>query len=125
MDFRGVMWPPIDQLSTDGYDLQFGTNCLGKNMYTFLLDFLLLATSSLGHFFFTKLLLPILTKTAQTSNDSKEKVRVITTSSSTHMFHGPGINYETLRESPTRNSLGSKWLYQQSKYVRTATISYS
>lgn len=24
------MWPPIDQLTVDGYDLTFGTNVLGK-----------------------------------------------------------------------------------------------
>lgn len=27
---RGVMQPPIDQLTSDGYDLQFGTNVLGE-----------------------------------------------------------------------------------------------
>ncbi len=25
----GVMFPPVDQLTADGYDLQFGTNVLG------------------------------------------------------------------------------------------------
>lgn len=27
---RGVMQPPIEQLTSDGYDLQFGTNVLGE-----------------------------------------------------------------------------------------------
>lgn len=38
------------------------------------------------------------------------------------MFHGPGINFETLRESSEREKLGSKWLYQQSKYVRMSFV---
>lgn len=75
----------------------------------------------IGHFYFTKLLLPTLIHTSQSTADSKEKARVITTSSSTHMFHGPSINFETLRESPEREKLGSKWLYQQSKYVRMSS----
>ena len=28
--FRGVMIPPMEQLTADGYDLQFGTNVLGR-----------------------------------------------------------------------------------------------
>ncbi|OJA14188.1 hypothetical protein AZE42_06507 [Rhizopogon vesiculosus] len=59
----GVMFPPVDLLTTDGYDLQFGTNVL-------------------GHFYFTKLLLPALIATAKSAPDSK--ARVITTSSSAH-----------------------------------------
>ena len=31
--FRGVMIPPIEQLTADGYDLQFGTNVLGTSIY--------------------------------------------------------------------------------------------
>lgn len=27
---RGVMQPPIEQLTTEGYDMQFGTNVLGE-----------------------------------------------------------------------------------------------
>lgn len=26
----GVMFPPVEQLTADGYDLQFGTNVLGQ-----------------------------------------------------------------------------------------------
>ena len=29
---RGVAFPPLDQLTTDGYDLQFGTNVLGMHL---------------------------------------------------------------------------------------------
>ena len=30
----GIMVPPIDQLTTDGYDLQFGTNVIGHGVLT-------------------------------------------------------------------------------------------
>ena len=43
---RGVMLPPIEQLTADGYDLQFGTNVL-------------------GHYYLTTLLLPTLISTAK------------------------------------------------------------
>ncbi|KAG6328050.1 hypothetical protein ID866_11039, partial [Astraeus odoratus] len=45
-----VIRPPVGLLTEDGYDLQFGTN-------------------TLGHFYFTKLLLPILISTASSSPD--------------------------------------------------------
>ncbi|KIM74352.1 hypothetical protein PILCRDRAFT_14500 [Piloderma croceum F 1598] len=44
----GVMAPPIEDITADGYDLQFGTNVL-------------------GHFYFTKLLLPALIVAAQST----------------------------------------------------------
>lgn len=42
----GVMTPPIDMKTSDGYDVQFGTNVL-------------------GHYLFTMSLLPVLIHTAQ------------------------------------------------------------
>ncbi|EJD36049.1 NAD(P)-binding protein [Auricularia subglabra TFB-10046 SS5] len=92
---RGVMIPPIDQLTSDGYDLQFGTN-------------------TLGHWYLTKLLLPILLATADAS-PSGEKTRVIHTSSDRYSSY-PKINYEALRDSATRRGLGKWNLYGQSKF---------
>ncbi|KAJ7165571.1 NAD-P-binding protein [Mycena crocata] len=89
----GVMQPPLDQFTAQGYDLQFGTNVL-------------------GHFYFTKLLLPVLLATAKTSADGK--VRVVNTASLGSSF-APGLDYETFRESPERHKLGSTKLYNQSK----------
>lgn len=108
------MVPPVEQVTADGYDLQFGTNCLGSYFRCFGLSFSLSdACYDLGHFYFTRLLLPTLVETAKATPD--QKVRVVTTSSSTHMFHG--INWDTLRDGPARKKLGTSNLYSQSKFV--------
>jgi len=89
----GVMVPPIEQLTAQGYDLQFGTNVL-------------------GHFYFTKLLVPTLLATAKTSPDSK--VRIVNTSSVAHELCG-GIDFNTFKEGPARTKKGTRFLYSQSK----------
>ncbi|KAJ6514336.1 NAD(P)-binding protein [Mycena vitilis] len=89
----GVMGPPIDQLTAQGYDLTFGTNVL-------------------GHFYFTKLLIPTLLATAAQG----KPVRVVNTSSSASELFGQDINYNTLKDSPARNKMGPNVLYYQSKY---------
>ncbi|EIN09257.1 NAD(P)-binding protein [Punctularia strigosozonata HHB-11173 SS5] len=90
----GVMIPPIDALSKQGYDLQFATNVL-------------------GHYYLTKLLLPLLITSARTSLDGI--VRVITVSSGAH--HGHDISYETLRDGPARRKMSPSYLYAQSKFA--------
>ncbi|KAF8645275.1 hypothetical protein AX16_008099 [Volvariella volvacea WC 439] len=75
----GVMAPPIDQVTAQGYDLQFGTNVL-------------------DHFYFTKLLLPVLLATAK--NCPERRVRVINTSSSGHLFGS--LDFNTFKDSPAR-----------------------
>jgi len=89
----GVMVPPIEQVTAQGYDLQFGTNVL-------------------GHFYFTKLLLPTLIATAKTSPDGK--ARVVNTSSSAHMLTS-GLDFNTFKDSPARTKKGTQTLYSQSK----------
>ncbi|GLB42629.1 putative NAD-P-binding protein [Lyophyllum shimeji] len=89
----GVMAPPVDQLTADGYDLQMGTNVL-------------------GHFYFTKLLLPTLISTAKASPE--EHVRVVTTSSMMHFFGS--LNFNTFKDGPARRRLSPSTLYCQSKY---------
>jgi len=89
----GVMTPPIEHLTAQGYDSQFGTNVL-------------------GHFYFTKLLLPTLLAGAKTSPDAK--ARIVNTSSSGHMFTG-AIDFNTFREGPARTKKGTQILYAQSK----------
>ncbi|KAF8631404.1 hypothetical protein AX15_002412 [Amanita polypyramis BW_CC] len=89
----GVMFPPVSELTVQGYDSQLGTNVL-------------------GHFYLTKLLLPILMSTTKTSGN---KVRVVTVSSIAHHFGN--IDFSTLRDSPARRRWGVLTLYTQSKFA--------
>ncbi|EPQ54653.1 NAD P-binding protein [Gloeophyllum trabeum ATCC 11539] len=90
----GIMFPPIDDLTKDGYDAQFGTNVI-------------------GHFFLTKLLLPVLLATAQTSPE--HTARVINTSSFGHTGVSK-LDFDTMRDGPARRKLGRYQLYSQSKF---------
>ncbi|CAE7222078.1 unnamed protein product, partial [Rhizoctonia solani] len=97
----GVMAPPVDQRTADGYDLQFGTNVL-------------------GHYFFTTLLLPILIHTAKNSPLAHGHARVINTSSGAVYFVPKGgIVWETLGTDAASvqaaKKLGTSGLYAQSK----------
>ncbi|RDB18051.1 hypothetical protein Hypma_000729 [Hypsizygus marmoreus] len=91
----GVMVPPLDQVTVQGYDLQFGTNFL-------------------GHFYFTKLLLPALISGAKSSLDGK--ARVVNTASSGHVF-AHGLDFNTFKDGPKRRSQFVFPLYAQSKYA--------
>ena len=90
---------PIEAFTADGYDLQFGTNVL-------------------GHFYLTRLLLPLMIESARSSLDGK--ARVVNTSSGNHL--NGAMDYEVLRESPKRKKKytgmsGANALYAQSKFV--------
>ncbi|KAK2462522.1 hypothetical protein APHAL10511_005492 [Amanita phalloides] len=89
----GIMACPTELLSAQGYDLQFGVNVL-------------------GHFYFTKLLIPALAEAAKNSSDRHS--RVVNTSSSGHIL-SRNINFETLKDGPVRNKQLSAFLYPQSK----------
>ncbi|KAG8892059.1 hypothetical protein FRC01_014367, partial [Tulasnella sp. 417] len=92
----GVMFPPVEQLTDDGYDLQFGTNCL-------------------GHAHFTLSIMPALMAGARASPDGK--ARVVNTSSFVVYYNSqPLIKWDTLRDDPARTALGTRSLYAQSKY---------
>ncbi|EGN94792.1 hypothetical protein SERLA73DRAFT_96145 [Serpula lacrymans var. lacrymans S7.3] len=88
----GVANCPVNLVTEDGYDLQFGTNVL-------------------GHFYFTKFLLPVLLSTAKSSPDGI--ARVVNTSSSAH--HLSGLHFNTFKDSPARREMSSARLYGQSK----------
>jgi NAD(P)-dependent dehydrogenase (short-subunit alcohol dehydrogenase family) len=88
------MTPPIEQITRDGYDLQFGTNVV-------------------GHFYLIKLLLPTLISTAKASTDGH--VRVLAVSSSSHMF--ASLNFNTFKDGSARKAISPEGLYAQSKFV--------
>ncbi|OSD04094.1 NAD-P-binding protein [Trametes coccinea BRFM310] len=91
----GVTLPSVDELTVDGYDLQFGTNVL-------------------GHFYLTQLLIPVLLSGASQSCDAR--ARVINTSSMAHAGV-PSIDFDTLREHAKRRKLGTQRLHCQSKFA--------
>ncbi|KII90976.1 hypothetical protein PLICRDRAFT_107316 [Plicaturopsis crispa FD-325 SS-3] len=88
----GVMACPVDQITAQGYDLQFGVNVL-------------------GHFYFTQLLLPILTSTAQASPPGT--VRIVNTSSLVHWYGK--LDFATFKDGPKRRKVDTQMLYAQSK----------
>ncbi|KAH9932792.1 NAD-P-binding protein [Epithele typhae] len=88
----GVMSPPIDALTKEGYDMQWGTNVL-------------------GHFYLTELLLPALEQGAKTSPD--QHARVITTASSA--AYSGKIDFTAMADTPERKKVGETSLYWQSK----------
>lgn len=98
-NYRGIMHPPLEQLTEDGYDLQFGTNVL-------------------GHYYLTMLVMPALLAGTKTSGDGH--ARVVNTSSSGHMFYG--INFNSFRDGSARRKMRSSRLYFQSKTVRQKFI---
>ncbi len=111
--FSGVMWPPLHQISADGYDLQFATNVMGTVFKYF-------ATNSnysylqLGHFLLTHLLLGNLKAGAKSLPEKKS--RIINTSSGTiYLTHR--INWDTLVDGPKRRGSSTEALYYQSKFV--------
>ena len=105
------MVPPVDRLTADGYDLQFGTNVLGAS---FRIQGILPHPFRKGHYYFTKLLLPTMIATAKATSEGK--ARIVNTSSSGHLFGR--LDFDTLKDSPERRKRDSGTLYTQSKFVR-------
>ncbi|KAI0027889.1 NAD(P)-binding protein [Vararia minispora EC-137] len=87
----GIMRCPIEWVTDDGFDMQFGCNVL-------------------GHHFFTQLLLPALLNATE---ESGEKARVITTASSA-AYMGR-INFDTFVDGRQRRRQRTELLYCQSK----------
>ncbi|KAJ7619150.1 NAD-binding protein [Mycena polygramma] len=90
----GVMNTPIELLTKQGFDMQFGTNVM-------------------GHYLLTKRLLPLLIAAAQSSPD--KKARVVNQSSSAQMFVDT-IHLDALTDVPARKKLGTAKMYMESKF---------
>lgn len=89
------MAPPIEQLTAQGHDLTFGVNVL-------------------GHFLFIQKLLPLLKTTSNSLTDTRI---VWVASSGQYYFHNLPINYDNLKDTPSRTKLGVQNLYTQSKFI--------
>ncbi|KAL1690627.1 hypothetical protein GGG16DRAFT_55348 [Schizophyllum commune] len=91
----GVMLTPVEKLTAQGYDMQFGTNVL-------------------GHFYLTKLLLPTMQSTAAASGTP---ARVVVTASLMHWF-ADKIDYDLLvgENQKKRKCAGTTYLYSLSKF---------
>ena len=116
----GVMWPPIDQLGPDNFDLQWFTNVVGTSPLQAVPVSHNHTYPNAGPFLFTKLLLPALISGKDTSPDGH--TRIITTSSSAAYLNT--IDWDTLKDGPARRKMSTVWLYNQSKFVRRLEWSY-
>jgi retinol dehydrogenase-12 len=86
---------PIDRMTADGIDLQFGTNVV-------------------GHYLFTKRLMPLLIAGAEQSGT---KSRTVHTSSSAMMFTDT-VDLDVMKDPVALKKLGSGKMYMESKFVR-------
>ncbi|PCH40726.1 NAD(P)-binding protein [Wolfiporia cocos MD-104 SS10] len=93
-----AQYPDIEEVTPTGHDMQFGTNVV-------------------GHFYLTKLLLPLLLETAKSSPTGK--ARVVHVSSVGHEFVD-GIDFDTLKDGPRRRAQHPVKLYFQSKFANVA-----
>lgn len=89
------MTPPMDQITRQNFDMQFGTNVL-------------------GHYLLIKKLLPTL---AATSASAGAPSRLVWTTSSVQLYFSPPVQYGSLVEGPLRYKKGANFLYMQSKYA--------
>lgn len=108
----GLMFSPIELLTVDGYDLQFGVNVLGTVAQTSgRISRLMIIT---GHFFFTKLLMPAILSAVKSSPD--RHARIIYTSSL--VAYMDVLHWDTLVDGAARtNTMDPSKLYFQSKFV--------
>lgn len=113
------MATPIDSLTADGYDLQFGTNVLGMSPLKAMCLAEPLGCCRTGHFLFTQLLLPTLISTAVGCDGVKG--RIVNSSSGAHVLGK--LDFKTFKDSPERRKLDPQSLYAQSKYVITSITS--
>ena len=109
------MFPPLAEVTADGYDLQFGTNVIGEYfsaMNTTIL-YITYDCSPVGHFYLTKLLMSALLAGKDTLPD--HHARVITTSSAASYLDT--LHWETFKDGPARRRQTTGALYNQSKLV--------
>ena len=90
---RGVMGTPADQVTEQGYDMQLGTNIL-------------------GHYLFTTLLMPALSRS---SANSGQKARVVSTTSLASGLTST-LHFDWFTDGPERRKQTPMTLYNDSKF---------
>ncbi|KAG8873056.1 hypothetical protein FRB97_007059 [Tulasnella sp. 331] len=100
----GVLRTPVDDLTKDGYDMQFVLNPSTVE-----------GVNALGHAHLTLLLLPQLLAGARSSSDGKARV-VNVSSFAAYTAGAVGIYWDTLTDTPQRKKVDTAQLYAQSKY---------
>ena len=84
----GVMIPPVDQLTAQRFDLQFGTNVL-------------------GHLLFIRLLYPLLVSTITSADPS----RIVWVATSMQYYFNPPIKYDWITDTEVRRKQ-NPWFLQ-------------
>ena len=95
----GVMIPPVDQLTAQKFDLQFGINVL-------------------GHLLFIRLLYPLLVSTTTPADPS----RIVWVASSMQYYFQPPIKYEWTTDTEARRKQDPWYLYIQSKFATVQLV---
>ena len=93
------MIPPVDQLTAQKFDLQFGTNVL-------------------GHLLFIRLLYPLLVSATTPADPS----RIVWVASSMQYYFQPPIRYDWITDTEVRRKQDSWYLYMQSKYATVQLV---
>jgi hypothetical protein len=102
--------PPEELAFTeDGYDMQWGTNVVGKPQACYMYSL------------FTpyQLLIPALLAAAESSLDKKARVTFIAS-----IVQGKTINWDSFKDTPARKKTCADQLYAQSKFVCVTTMFY-
>jgi len=102
--------PQSTDVTEDGYDVQWGTNVVGKRSQCFDTSGDFSSNLSTGPFYFTQLLMPAILAAAENSPD---KARITFTSSSAQST----IKWDTLTDTPARKKTRPDQRYGQSKFV--------
>ena len=118
------MIPPVEDITVQSYDSQFGTNVMGARAIVHFLHMQADAPidECVGHWLFTKLLLPALLAATDVS-PTREKARVVTVSSSAN-YLAKKIDFEAITDGPTRRKNDAWTLYNRSKLVGVHDVNF-
>jgi retinol dehydrogenase-12 len=120
------MVPPVEEVTVQNYDSQFGTNVVGARAivyYSLHVQADIPIDGCVGHWLFTKLLLPALFAATDAST-TREKARVVTVSSAAN-YLAKEIDFEAIVDGPKRRKNDAWTLYNRSKLVGVHNVIFS